>query len=125
MSAISYTAPIFTEEQEKKEKESITEEEILEVVKDVFGIELLIEETEELLATSLAQFAQELAAIHDERRRAIILRCENVPVLSKRKLPQYAFSAPMTMMQKGLRLDSLIIGKVDLSYLVPTEPSSQ
>lgn len=79
MSAISYTAPLFTEEQEKKEKESITEEEILEVVKDVFGIEELIDETEELLATSLAQFAQELAAIHDEEKESYNLALQKCP----------------------------------------------
>jgi CRAL/TRIO domain len=91
MSAISYTAPLFTEDQEKREKESSTEEEIREVAKDVFGVEALIDETEELLATSLAQFAEELVAIHDEEKESYALALEKCPLVVEQETAPLRF----------------------------------
>ena len=81
LSAFSYTAPRFTEEQEQKERESLTEEEENVVSSDVFGVDAVIEETEELVIHSLAQFEEELATLPDEDKQGYSQALEECPLI--------------------------------------------
>jgi hypothetical protein len=81
MSAFSYTAPRFTEEQEQKERESTTEEEENVVSSDIFGVDAVIEETEELVIHSLAQFEEELAALPEKDKQGYSQALEECPLI--------------------------------------------
>lgn len=91
MSAFSYTAPIFTEEQEREEAASITEEEQNSIRSDVFGVHTLIEETSDLLASSMARFAEEIAAIPEDEKRGYTIALERCPRVFDREASPMRF----------------------------------
>ena len=91
MAAFSYTAPIFTEKQEREEAASITDEEKKSIRIDVFGVDKSIEETEEVLERSLARFAEEIDAISDDNKKVYMVALQRCPNIVDQESPPIRF----------------------------------
>lgn len=68
MSAFSYTAPIFSEDDEKTERKACSKEEQKQAHADAYGERIPIVETEEFVHNALLQFQVELNALPDDQK---------------------------------------------------------
>lgn len=68
MSAFSFTAPYVSEKEERVEREALTEEERELIKSDLFGTDVEVKETAEVLQQGLAMFHQAVRQIPSEEK---------------------------------------------------------
>lgn len=81
MAAFSYTAPMFTKEQEDSERTTATEEEKEAASKDIYGDETIDETASMVSDAALALFMQEMEAIPDDEKKGYLLALERCPLI--------------------------------------------
>jgi hypothetical protein len=91
MSCFTFTAPEVTEQQEKEEREALTDEERKKLHEDLYGGEQLVGETEELLQNGTRMLREALLAIPDEEKVAYLEALEIAPLLVERESDPAAF----------------------------------
>jgi hypothetical protein len=79
VAAISYTAPRFTEDDMRREEESLSQEERLEIENDVTGNQAIRRETAQTVSEGIAEFQQALDAINVNDKQAYLEALENCP----------------------------------------------
>lgn len=79
--AFSFSAPRFTEEDEIRELAAMTDAEREEVRHDLYGTHVEVEETSELVETSLAQMQACLEEIPQEEKEVYLEACRVCPEL--------------------------------------------
>ena len=78
MSFISITAPIFTDHDERVERESMTPEEQEEVYNDIYGMEQF-EETKEMVENGPQELEQALIDFHEEEKEEYLEAVRQCP----------------------------------------------
>jgi hypothetical protein len=68
MSAFSFTALFVSEREEKEEREALTEEEQKVIKSDLFGTDVEVKETDEVLQHGLAMFHEAVKQIPREEK---------------------------------------------------------
>jgi hypothetical protein len=91
MSAFTFTAPILTEQQEKEEREALTDDERRKVHEDVYGGEQLVTETDTMLVNGVAMLREALGQIPDEEKTVYLEALEIAPLLVERESNPVAF----------------------------------
>jgi hypothetical protein len=81
MSSFTFTAPVVTEQQEKEEREALSDEERKKLHEDVYGGEQLVTETEEMLRNGAWMLDEAVLAIPDEEKAAYLEALESAPEL--------------------------------------------
>ena len=82
MQTFSISAPQLTKEEQQREKDALTEEERLEIQKDIQGTARFLE-TEEMTVNGLEQFQQELEQIPNDEKEAYLEAMQRSPDLVK------------------------------------------
>jgi hypothetical protein len=77
MSAFPFTAPVVTEEDEKTERELLTDDERRIIHCEVYGGEKLIAETDEMLANGITMLYEALKEIPDAEKVAYLEALEH------------------------------------------------
>jgi hypothetical protein len=91
MSAFTFTAPIVTVEDERLEREALTDDERKKLHEDVYGGEQLVTETEEMLQNGTRMLREALLAIPDVEKVAYLEALEIAPLLVERESDPVAF----------------------------------
>lgn len=81
MFAFSYTAPVFSEDDEQAERKACTEEEQTEAHTDAYGERIPIVETEELVQNALLKFQVEFDALPDDHKIGYHQAVEQCPIV--------------------------------------------
>lgn len=68
MPVFSFTAPHITSEEERQERESLSESKRQELLDDLYGVETSIDETPELIETKLRELEEEMDALDIQRK---------------------------------------------------------
>jgi hypothetical protein len=91
MSSFPFTAPLVTEQQEKEEREALTDEERKKLHEDVYGGGQLVIETEEMLRNGTQMLREAVLAIPDAAKAAYLEALEIAPLLVERESDPVAF----------------------------------
>ena len=91
MSAFTFSAPIVSEEEEKAEREALTEEERQQLYDELFGTEKEIPETDEMRATGTSLMRDAIESMPLEEKSAYMTACERVPELVQSESPCIRF----------------------------------
>jgi hypothetical protein len=91
MSCFTFTAPIVTEQQEKEEREALTDDERKKLHEDVYGGEELVTETEEMLRNGTRMLRDAVLAIPDAEKVAYLEALEIAPLMVERESDPVAF----------------------------------
>jgi hypothetical protein len=91
MSSFPFTAPIITEQQEKEEREALTDDERRRLHEDVYGGEQLVTETEEMLRNGTQILRDAVLAIPDAEKVAYLEALEIAPLMVERESAPVAF----------------------------------
>jgi hypothetical protein len=91
MSAFTFTSPVVTEEDERKEREALTDDERRKVHEDVYGGEQLVTETDTMLVNGVAMLRDAVQSIPDEEKTAYLEALEIAPLLVERESNPVAF----------------------------------
>jgi hypothetical protein len=91
MSSFLFTAPVVTEQEEKEEREALTDEERKKLHEDVYGGEQLVIETEEMLRNGARMLCEAVLGIPDEEKAAYLEALTMAPLLVERESDPVAF----------------------------------
>jgi hypothetical protein len=91
MSSFTFTAPVVTEQQEKEEREALTDDERRNLYQDVYGGEQLVTETEEMLQNGPRMLSEAILAIPDAAKAAYLEALETSPLLVEQESDPVAF----------------------------------
>jgi hypothetical protein len=87
----TFAAPVVTEEQEREEREALTEDERRKVHEDVYGGEQLVTETDTMLLNGVAMLRDAVLSIPDAEKTAYLEALEIAPLLVERESKPVAF----------------------------------
>jgi hypothetical protein len=91
MPAFPFSAPIVTEEEEKEQREALTDDERQKLHNDVYGGEQLVPETDGMLENGVVMLRQALQDIPDDEKVAYLEALEYAPLLVERESNPAAF----------------------------------
>lgn len=91
MSAYTFTAPLVTPEEEKAEREALTDEEKKRLEDEVYGKENDIEETEDMQSTGIAMIQDAIEAIPASEKSEYNEALQRVPDLVETESPYLVF----------------------------------
>jgi hypothetical protein len=77
--AISYTAPQFTEDDMRREEENLSQEERLEIENDVYGKQAIRRETAQTLSEGIAELQRALDTIDSKDKQVYLEALEHCP----------------------------------------------
>ena len=92
MPSLSFTAPRFTDEEDKEERETLTKAELAEIFADIYGdAPFSIQETDDTQCKAIAEFDEALSKISESDKRDYLQAIEHAPAIVQKESSKFLF----------------------------------